>query len=67
MLERCAPLVHILVPVEDVVVAVLDCPELERGQVGAGPGLAEALAVHRRAVGDLREEARLLLLGAIEH
>jgi hypothetical protein len=53
-----------LLAVDDPLVAVEHGLGLERGEVGAAVGLAEALAPAHRAVQDLREELLLLLLGA---
>ena len=50
-----------LLAVDDVVVAVLHSPGLERGEVGAGAGLGEALAPHLFAGEDLRDVLLLLL------
>ena len=54
-----------LLAVDDVVVAVLHRPRLQRGQVGAGVGLRVALAPDLLAGEDLRRVALLLLLGAV--
>ena len=56
-----------LLAVEQVVVALGLGLGLERGQVGAGVGLAEELAPDHLAAGDAGEVALLLLLGAVHH
>ena len=53
-----------LLAVDDVVVAVALRRGLERGEVGAGAGLGEALAPPVVEIGDARQEAALLLLRA---
>ena len=53
-----------LLAVDDPLVAVELGPGLEAGQVGAGVGLAEALAPGDLALEDARDELLLLLLGA---
>ena len=50
---------------DDDLVAVDDAARLEAGEVGAGVGLGEALAVAVGAVDDARQEVRLLLVGAV--
>jgi hypothetical protein len=50
---------------DDVLVALAHGSSLERGQVGARLGLAEALAPHLVGAQDRREEARLLVVGAV--
>ena len=54
-----------LVPGDDVVVAVADRPGAERGEVGAGVGLAEALAPAVPAVDDAGQEAAADVLVAM--
>src|SRR4051812_12456445 len=49
---------------DDVLVAVALCRRLERGEVGAGAGLGEALAPPVVEIGDARQEAALLRLRA---
>ena len=53
-----------LLAVDDPVVAVADGGGAQRGEVGAGVGLGEALAPPDVEVRRLRQEALLLLLGA---
>ena len=50
---------------DDDLVAVDDAAGLQPGQVGAGVGLGEALAVAVGAVDDPRQEVGLLLVGAV--
>ena len=54
-----------LLAVDDPLVAVLHGLGLQAGEVGAGAGLAEELAPRLLAVGDLGQEALLLLVGAV--
>ena len=55
-----------LLAVDDVVVAVADGARLEAGEVGAGAGLAEALAPGIFAADDPRQRRVLLLLRAVD-
>src|SRR5581483_1357239 len=54
-----------LLPADDPAVAMADGARPERGQVGACPGLREELAPELLGGQDLRQEAALLLLGAV--
>src|SRR5439155_8380146 len=55
-----------LLAIDHPVVAVADGARLERSQVGAGAGLAEALTPGHFAAQDLRQVLRLLLIRAMD-
>ena len=63
---KCARLVQILLPLIDEAVAIEHGAGLQRREVGARAGLAEALAPDRLAANDRRQELLLLILGAVE-
>jgi hypothetical protein len=59
--------VHTFLPGDDEVVAVEHGLRAERGEVGARARLREAEAPQLAGVEDARQEAPLLLLGAVGH
>ena len=56
-----------LLPVHDVLVGVPDCSRAQRGEIGSGLGLGEALTPDDVTAGDARQVVAALLLGAVAH